>query len=121
MRLRSRPATKPSEDCVSGLKLVGIGTERLELIAIEEELLTASSGKVRKEAGGASRVGALGSFASGSCEALVSAEIEGSECGAGGLLKRCSAAVDCWALAVGAAAGSALVGGAAEPLAGSLF
>jgi hypothetical protein len=36
------------------LKPEGIGTERRELIAIVEELLTASSAKVRKEGGGAS-------------------------------------------------------------------
>jgi hypothetical protein len=59
--LSSRPASKFFADCVSGLNPEGIGTERLEMIAIEEELLTASSGKVRTEGGGASGVGLAGS------------------------------------------------------------
>lgn len=52
--MSSRPADKLFGNCISGLKLEGIGTERRELIAIVEELLTVSSAKVRKEGGGAS-------------------------------------------------------------------
>src|ERR1700722_12367621 len=117
-RLSSRPARKFFEDCVSGLKLEGIGTERRELIAIEEELLTASSGRVRKEGGSAFRAGPPDSSPWGSCKTSVSAEIRGSKCGAGTLLTGSWTEVDCCAPGATAAA---VGGGVAVSLTGSLF
>ena len=115
--MSSRPACRFFGDCVSGLKPEGIGIERLELIAIAEELLTASSGKVKREGEGACRIGPLGSAAGGLGEALVSAEVGGSGRGAGTVLTGCSTVADCWTLATGAV----VVGGAGAAVAGSLF